>query len=420
MDGPVYISSNGFLSFTSNFAWAGGPIPNPWEPNAAIYAFSTNLLPDGGQCRYYSDPVHERFVVTYQNCPHWDSPAQETFQVILEAEDGITLNYQMVGDSSWCLIGVENADGTDGLQLYWDGSGDFMPVSLSAVQFWGGPSGTVYGTARAFQPNLPIASVEVWATGQPDTAVTDAAGAYELPVNAGTFTVHFHHPLYCDSSYSSVVVEDGGRTMLNAVLRAPQAQFSNTSLSISTPRRVNAQTTFTLSNNSGQCPLDFSITDTSEWLSASPPAGEVPRNQSVTVTVSADVQGMPANSERHSSLLIEYNATGSPRTMRVDLFVGPEAAPPATAIPTEFAYHSNYPNPFNTMTTFSFDVPRESEVQIVIYDLTGREVARPVTGVRAAGRHLVTFDAGRLPSGMYLVRMTASDFHATGKMLLLK
>ena len=90
------------------------------------------------------------------------------------------------------------------------------------------------------------------------------------------------------------------------------------------------------------------------------------------------------------------------------------------AIPTEFAYHSNYPNPFNATTTFSYDVPRESEVRIVIYDPTGREVARPVTGVWAAGCQRVTFDAGRLPSGMYLVRMSASDFHATGKMLLLK
>lgn len=38
----------------------------------------------------------------------------------------------------------------------------------------------------------------------------------------------------------------------------------------------------------------------------------------------------------------------------------------------------------------------------------------------AAGCQRVTFDAGHLPSGMYLVRMSASDFQATGKMLLLK
>jgi hypothetical protein len=416
----IHISSNGFLSFTSSMAWGGGPIPAVWEPNAAIYAFSTDLLPTGGQCRYYSDPVHERFVVTFQDCPHYGNPVIETFQIILEAEDGITLNYQTVSDPSWCLIGVENADGTDALQLYYAGSGDFTPVSQSAVQFWGGPNSSLIGTVRAFGTNATIANASVWVTGQPDTVVTDTLGAYEFPIEAGTYTVTFQHRTFCDTTHTNVVVTEGEVTVHNALMRAPQAQFSHTSLSISTPRGVNAQTTFTISNNGGQCPLTYSISDTSDWLSASPASGQVAQNQSVTITALANVQGMPANSERHSVLVILYNATGSPHPVPVDLFVGPDAVDPAAAIPTEFAYHPNYPNPFNATTTFAFDVPRESEVRIIVFNLTGQEVAAPVTGRWPAGRHHVTFDAGELPSGMYLVRMSAGDFHAVGKMLLLK
>ena len=47
-----------------------------------------------------------------------------------------------------------------------------------------------------------------------------------------------------------------------------------------------------------------------------------------------------------------------------------------TPLPEEFALHANYPNPFNPTTTFAYDLPRDSRVRIVIYDVMGREVVR--------------------------------------------
>jgi hypothetical protein len=97
-----------------------------------------------------------------------------------------------------------------------------------------------------------------------------------------------------------------------------------------------------------------------------------------------------------------------------------DAAGELGAIPTEFAYYLNYPNPFNAQTSLRFDVPQQSRVQITIYNIMGQEVAWPVDAVYVPGRYRVLFDAGQLPSGMYLVKMTAADYVKIGKMMLLK
>ena len=90
------------------------------------------------------------------------------------------------------------------------------------------------------------------------------------------------------------------------------------------------------------------------------------------------------------------------------------------ATPTAFRLFPNYPNPFNPSTEIRFALPEASPVSLVVYDVTGREVARLVDGPMPPGTHRVTFDASRLPSGLYLYRMVAGAFEQYGKMLLLK
>jgi hypothetical protein len=78
------------------------------------------------------------------------------------------------------------------------------------------------------------------------------------------------------------------------------------------------------------------------------------------------------------------------------------------------------PNPFNPTTTISFTLPEASRVTLNVYDVSGRQVAQLVDGLRDAGQHSVTFDGSALASGVYLYRLTAGANSFTGKLMLLK
>ncbi|MCX6600288.1 MAG: T9SS type A sorting domain-containing protein [bacterium] len=67
-----------------------------------------------------------------------------------------------------------------------------------------------------------------------------------------------------------------------------------------------------------------------------------------------------------------------------------------------------------------FDLPEPGSVTVKVFDLMGREVAVLVNGERPAGQHTIRFDARDLPSGMYICRMTANEFTASHKMMLIR
>jgi hypothetical protein len=87
---------------------------------------------------------------------------------------------------------------------------------------------------------------------------------------------------------------------------------------------------------------------------------------------------------------------------------------------TKYALHGNYPNPFNPVTEIAYDLPEAGTVSLKVFDLMGREVAVLVDGEKPAGQHTIRFDARDLPSGVYVCRMTANEFTASHKMMLIR
>jgi hypothetical protein len=94
------------------------------------------------------------------------------------------------------------------------------------------------------------------------------------------------------------------------------------------------------------------------------------------------------------------------------------AAEPGT--PEQFALAQNAPNPFGRSTVITYTLPEASAVRLAVYDVLGREVARLVDGLQAAGRHAVTWQAGPLPSGPYVYRLDAGRHAEARTMLLLR
>jgi len=79
-----------------------------------------------------------------------------------------------------------------------------------------------------------------------------------------------------------------------------------------------------------------------------------------------------------------------------------------------------YPNPFAGRTSLAYTLPSAQDVRVVAYDVLGREVAVLAEGTQPAGEQEVTFDAASLPSGIYVVRLTAGKTTITRRVTVVR
>lgn len=95
-------------------------------------------------------------------------------------------------------------------------------------------------------------------------------------------------------------------------------------------------------------------------------------------------------------------------------------------LPSSFELYQNYPNPFNPSTAISYQISASNHVQLKIYDILGREVAKLVDEEKQPGTYTVHFisqqtSIGRqLTSGIYIARLTVGNFSKTIKLILMK
>jgi hypothetical protein len=95
------------------------------------------------------------------------------------------------------------------------------------------------------------------------------------------------------------------------------------------------------------------------------------------------------------------------------------------SLPLKFSVSANYPNPFNPVTTFSIDLPAQSSVNAVVYDLYGRKIATLLHSVLNAGSYNLSWqgrnDAGVMVSaGMYFLKVDTEYNHHVQKMIFMK
>ncbi|MDP6143948.1 MAG: agmatine deiminase family protein, partial [Candidatus Marinimicrobia bacterium] len=96
-----------------------------------------------------------------------------------------------------------------------------------------------------------------------------------------------------------------------------------------------------------------------------------------------------------------------------------------TPIPMEVTLHPAYPNPFNPSTTLRYDLPEKTTVNIIIYDMLGRQVKTVVNTTQEAGFKSVIWDATNsqgkpVSAGVYFYQIQVGEFVQTRKMVLLK
>jgi photosystem II stability/assembly factor-like uncharacterized protein len=92
----------------------------------------------------------------------------------------------------------------------------------------------------------------------------------------------------------------------------------------------------------------------------------------------------------------------------------------STNVPGKYILYQNYPNPFNPVTSIKYDIVFTDNVNIKIFDISGKEVAEPVNEKLSPGTYNLIFDASDLASGVYIYRITTNNYTGIKKMVHIK
>jgi len=134
--------------------------------------------------------------------------------------------------------------------------------------------------------------------------------------------------------------------------------------------------------------------------------------------LAADVQGWLDQPADNFGWILLGNESASSSAKRFDSresAAGPTlvvtyAVPTAVeeeTVPLLRVLSGNYPNPFAETTRITYDLQAPSRIRLEVFDLLGRHVTTLVDGNQGAGSHTATFNAGDLPNGLYIYRLTA-------------
>ncbi len=133
-----------------------------------------------------------------------------------------------------------------------------------------------------------------------------------------------------------------------------------------------------------------------------------------------------------NEIAINWNAPLVYLTVGLEALLSPSGLPTSLghghvdqSIPKAFGLLQNYPNPFNPETMISYQIPFDSRVRVLVYDVLGREKQTLFEGQQRAGNHEVRFDASGIASGVYFYRLSAESigkeiYTNTKKMVVLK
>lgn len=94
--------------------------------------------------------------------------------------------------------------------------------------------------------------------------------------------------------------------------------------------------------------------------------------------------------------------------------------PPAVVTPAPEFELKAYPNPATTHTIINYTLTKRTQVLLVVYDTTGREVMKLVDGIQSVGKQLIRFNTANLPAGMYNVRIQVEKVDKTIQVMVTK
>ena len=379
----ISVCENGWIAmgYTEDTDYSNTAIPNSDGPPAMLAPFWEDFSPQqSGSVSCYYDAVNHWYIIEYYRVRQYlPTTVFETFQAVLydpahhttATGDGkILFQWLDITDPSQATFGIENQAEAVGIQLGLDGS---YPASVIGIQD---------NYSVLFMPpeeNFPVTASLV--PTNPPVVIPAAGGSFDYTVlltsigqNPATFNVGIDVMMPNGSIYGPTI----NRTM-------------------------------TLD------PGTFFLREMTQSVPGNAPAGEY----TYRCTIGDYDLGIFWDQDQFT-----FTKEG------VDIASGGdwecyessenEDTPGISGIPSNPVLQSAYPNPFNPETTISFELGAASFVTLIVYDVTGREVARLTDGWHSAGVFEYTWNASEMASGVYFARFIAGDYRQTRKLLLVK
>jgi len=135
-----------------------------------------------------------------------------------------------------------------------------------------------------------------------------------------------------------------------------------------------------------------------------------------------NLQNYEYTENKNFEILIEVDRATSINSEIKMKIVKPEKSSEVRTLTKEsVSLDQNYPNPFNPTTVIRFDLPESKNVSLTVYNMKGESVAVLAENeLMQKGLNQYEFNAGNLPSGVYVYTLKAGNFTENKKMTLLK
>ncbi|MET7396462.1 PKD domain-containing protein [Dactylosporangium sp. NPDC005572] len=238
----AWVDTNGIVSLVN----PGGPhadngtLPTGTLPNAAVYAFWTDLVVDASasvRTAVSGTAPNRQFIVEWRNVYLYGNTSRRlTFEAILTESGDVITNYTGLDNDfergSVATVGIENADGSDALTYSVNTAGLQSATAVVFTAPGGTPppatTGSISGTVTVSGGGaVPAATVTLTPGGL--SATTSATGTYTFTgLGNGTYTVATAHD--GRSTSVSVVVSDGGPATADLVLPVATGSYAVSTL----------------------------------------------------------------------------------------------------------------------------------------------------------------------------------------------
>jgi hypothetical protein len=157
------------------------------------------------------------------------------------------------------------------------------------------------------------------------------------------------------------------------------------------------------------------------WLAVDPDNGIIEPDNSVDVTLAFSAGSLSEGIYQGILRLFTNDNFNGITDIPLTLIVGQVAIDDDnTNMPLQFGIQSVYPNPFNASTTVKYSLTQPGDIRLEAYNVLGQRVAVLYQGLQNAGDYAVNWNAGRLSSGTYFIRLSGDGQIDERKVMLVK